>query len=160
MSRLNTLSFSYSYKNIRVADKTQYRRIMVEKLESFLRRVRWKVFFYENPEAKGTKKVEKFGLKSLKTPPCRNCLLFLSRSWSIWCVLLNIESTSVGRFSSEVLIERSMRCLLRRVLLCGQTRLRIFLTSHGQLTTRFWIARFKKTTVSAAMELSIWSISE
>ena len=42
---------------------------MIFKLESFIKRIRWKAFFYEKLDNTPEKTVNNFGFKSVKTPP-------------------------------------------------------------------------------------------
>ena len=42
---------------------------MIFKLESFMKRSRWKPFFYEKSDNTPVKTIENFGFKSVKTPP-------------------------------------------------------------------------------------------
>ena len=42
---------------------------MIFKLDSFIKRIRWKAFFYEKLDNTPEKTVNNFGFKSVKTPP-------------------------------------------------------------------------------------------
>ena len=42
---------------------------MIFKLESFIKRIRWKAFFYEKSENTPESVVDSFGFKSVRTPP-------------------------------------------------------------------------------------------
>ena len=66
--QMEATKFSYSTKNVPVPPEDEYIRELIAKVEHFCRRLRWKVFFYLNPEAKVTTK-ECFGFKSRKSPP-------------------------------------------------------------------------------------------
>ena len=55
-------------KNIPVAGKNAYMKRMMEKVESVLRRMRWKALFFEKPELAGPR-IETYGFKSTKAPP-------------------------------------------------------------------------------------------
>ena len=61
-------NFGYSMKNIPVAGKNAYMKRMVEKVESVLRRMRWKALFFEKPAASGPG-INTYGFKSTKAPP-------------------------------------------------------------------------------------------
>ncbi len=50
-----------------MAQPTDYLKCLIEKTESLLRRMRWKAFFYLNPQAISPEK-ETFGFNSTKTP--------------------------------------------------------------------------------------------
>ena len=66
MERVN---FSYSLKNIPIPNKNVYLKNMIFKLESFIKRIRWKAFFYEKLDNIPEKIVNNFRFKSVKTPP-------------------------------------------------------------------------------------------
>ena len=67
MERVN---FDYSLKNIPIPGKNPYLKIMIQKLEKFIRRIRWKVFFFKRyPAEKEENTLSNFGFKSTKTPP-------------------------------------------------------------------------------------------
>ena len=47
---MEKINFGYSLKNIPIPSSKQYLKCFIDKLNSFIRRVRWKVFFYENDD--------------------------------------------------------------------------------------------------------------
>ena len=49
-------NLGYSKKNIPIASKKAYMKKMMEKVESFVRRLRWKALFFEKPELAGGNK--------------------------------------------------------------------------------------------------------
>jgi len=65
---MDRVTYSYSLKNIALPTKNTYLKTMINKLESFIKNMRWKAYFYDHPEtARGTK--VNYGFKSNKTPP-------------------------------------------------------------------------------------------
>ena len=73
---LEKVNFGYSLKNIPIHSNKAYLKSIVEKLESFISRLRWKVFFYlkerekpENESSKENKPTENFGFKSENALP-------------------------------------------------------------------------------------------
>ena len=68
MTIINTFQIKYSLKNVPIVSKKQYQKSMTSKLEVFLERMRWKLFWYKNPEIKKTEK-KTFGFKSAHYPP-------------------------------------------------------------------------------------------
>ena len=64
MERVN---LGYSAKNIPIAQDGQYLKTLIEKTESFLRRLRWKAFFFLNPKSGEAK--ETYGFTSKRSPP-------------------------------------------------------------------------------------------
>ena len=68
---LEKINFGYSLKNIPIPSGQAYLKNFIEKLESFINRLRWKVFFYlSNGESDSTAdKFETFGFKSEYSAP-------------------------------------------------------------------------------------------
>ena len=60
--------FDYSLKNIPIPSRDNYLRNLIEKVESVLKRMRWKAHFFLKGE-KSQEKTNYFGLLSNKTPP-------------------------------------------------------------------------------------------
>ena len=60
--------FDYSLKNIPIPSRDNYLRNLIEKVESVLKRMRWKAHFFLKGE-KSQEKTNFFGLPSNKTPP-------------------------------------------------------------------------------------------
>ena len=63
-------NFGYSLKNIPIPGQKTYMKDMMEMVEKFIKRVRWKAYFFEkqsNDENEGTD--TNFGFKTDKTPP-------------------------------------------------------------------------------------------
>ena len=68
--QLQQKQFDYSLKNILIASKAMYMKSFISKLESFIRRIRWKAFFLEhNNDENKEQKTETFGFKSELTSP-------------------------------------------------------------------------------------------
>ena len=61
-------NLGYSLKNIPIASKHSFVKRLLEKTESFLRKLRWKALFFEKPDLKG-ENIETYGFKSNKAPP-------------------------------------------------------------------------------------------
>lgn len=64
MERIN---LGQSVKNIPMAQPNDYLKCLIEKTESLLRRMRWKGFFFLNPQAEPQTK-ETFGFNTTKSP--------------------------------------------------------------------------------------------
>lgn len=67
---LRRFSLPYSWKNIPTPSNEAYKRRLIEMIESVIKRMRWKAFFFlrgENEDAQAYE--EKYGLKSRKCPP-------------------------------------------------------------------------------------------
>lgn len=65
---MEQVHFDYSLKSIPIPNKKQYLKVMVEKMENFIRRIRWKLFAIENPDISDKKK-ENFGFNTNKCAP-------------------------------------------------------------------------------------------
>ena len=68
---MEPLNFDYSMKNIPIPSAKAYKKKLIEKTESLIKRMRWKAFFFlkkgeNNDQKTGT---ETFGFKSRKCPP-------------------------------------------------------------------------------------------
>ena len=62
-------NFGYSLKNIPIPTKQNYIKSMIDKTSSFLKRLRWKAHFFDNPAAANSEQRETFGFASEKSPP-------------------------------------------------------------------------------------------
>ena len=65
---MDQITFNYSTKNIPCAPKSSYLKCLIEKTENFLKRLRWRAFFFKNPKSAGDSK-ETYGFKSRRSPP-------------------------------------------------------------------------------------------
>ena len=63
---MEPVNIGYSTKNIPVARPKEYLTCLIDKTESFLRRMRWKAFHFMNPTEPTTK--ETFGFKTIRNP--------------------------------------------------------------------------------------------
>ena len=58
----------YSTKNIPVPNQNKFRQIFISKAEKVFHNMRWKAYFYLNPDIRPSKK-NNFGFKSTEPPP-------------------------------------------------------------------------------------------
>lgn len=65
---MEKFNIGYSTKNIPLPSQNDFLHRLIEKTEHFLRRMRWKAFFFLNPDASTSSK-DTFGFKSTKNPP-------------------------------------------------------------------------------------------
>ena len=70
-AKMDQITFYYSTKNIPIASRSAYLKRLIEKTESFLKRVRWKPFYFLNPKT-AENKHEYYGFNSQKSPPAVN----------------------------------------------------------------------------------------
>jgi hypothetical protein len=64
---MEPMNLGYSIKNIPLAQPSDYLKCLINKTESLLRRMRWKAFFYLNPQAQSRQK-ETFGFNTTNSP--------------------------------------------------------------------------------------------
>ena len=65
MERTN---FTYSLKNIPTPTKKNYHLKLIDKVESVIKRMRWKAAFFLNKTNEDLEKPETFGFKTKNTP--------------------------------------------------------------------------------------------
>ena len=71
---IEKISFNYSLKNIPFPDKSSYTLKLMEKIESVVKRMRWKAYFYLNKETQEKQQKNTFGFKSWHHSPQYNLL--------------------------------------------------------------------------------------
>ena len=64
---MEKINFNYSLKNIPVPSKSSYKLKLIDKIESVIKRMRWKAHFFINGDSTETKK-ETYGFKSKQYP--------------------------------------------------------------------------------------------
>ena len=71
---MDQVRFDYSTKNIPIPPKNSYLKSLIEKVESVIKRMRWKAFFFDRNEEDSSDVVtnNSFGFKSRKCPPQNN----------------------------------------------------------------------------------------
>ena len=65
---MEKFNIGYSTKNIPLPSQNDFLQRLIEKTEQFLRRMRWKAYFFLNPDASTSSK-DTYGFKSTKNPP-------------------------------------------------------------------------------------------
>ena len=114
--KIEQVIFNHSLKNIPLPSKDTYRKNLIYKLESFIKRIRWKSFFFEKKNESHNEVTTTFGLKSVKTPP-KNHQLNQFRS-DLHNVVQNIEFRSLtfnfqGRLSDDIIhIKKNPKLLI------------------------------------------------
>ena len=93
-------NLGYSIKNIPIAAKQHYLKSMIEKVESFIARLRWKAHFFEKPDQRSSNNSTNFGFKSNVTSqqnekftPFGNGLYDMKRSIEFKSVRNDFQST-------------------------------------------------------------------
>ena len=67
INEMEKKTYNYSTKNIPIPSERNYKLQLVEKIEIFIKRMRWKAIMY-NAGCKENRNVEKYGLKTLHSP--------------------------------------------------------------------------------------------
>ena len=63
-------NINYYYKNLPIPDRHQYKLILLRKIESLKRNMRWNAYFFLNSIKNSYKeRQEKYGFKTRKHPP-------------------------------------------------------------------------------------------
>ena len=65
---MEKFNVAYSTKNIPLPSRNDFLQRLIEKTEQFLRRMRWKAYFFLNPDTSTSSK-DTYGFKSTKNPP-------------------------------------------------------------------------------------------
>ena len=71
---MESTRFDHSTKDIPLPSEPEYKRKLIEKTEHLCKRMRWKAFFFLNPNAEGNR-IETFGFSSRKSPPQVHAML-------------------------------------------------------------------------------------
>ena len=66
---MEKVNFSYSMKNIPLSTKDSYRKNLIFNLESFIKRITLKAFFFDKNSESNEQLNDNLGFKSVKTPP-------------------------------------------------------------------------------------------
>ena len=92
---MEKVNFGYSMKNIPIPNKVAYSKTLIDKTEALVKRMRWKAFFYENPNVKSDVE-NSYGFGSENTPPTNPGLKQFESE--LFDIVGNIEFT---KFKSE-----------------------------------------------------------
>ena len=71
---MKPLDITFSEKNIVLTNLHNYRRALLNEVEKFIERVRWRVFFFKNPDLRSKSGKETYGLKTANLAPSDNDL--------------------------------------------------------------------------------------
>ena len=68
-TNMEAKNLGYSLRNIGIITKQHYLKSMNDKVERFITRLRWKVYFFEKPGQCNSSNSTNIGFKSNDTPP-------------------------------------------------------------------------------------------
>ena len=74
LNEMEKIQFNYSMKNIPLPSKHTYRLSMIDKAESLIVRMKWKVFRFVNELDDSMNNQNNYGFKSSKSPPSHKAL--------------------------------------------------------------------------------------
>ena len=66
---MDKVNSNYSLKNIPSPSNDTYRKNLIQKEESFIKRIRWKAFFFERQCKDNDEITTNFEFRSVETPP-------------------------------------------------------------------------------------------
>ena len=69
---MDKFTLNYSMKNVPLPSKKLYLKCLTEKVEKFIKRIRWKAMFYEqnnNLDDDEPHRKQNYGFKTFKCPP-------------------------------------------------------------------------------------------
>ena len=99
-TNIEAKNLGYSLKNILIPTKQHYLKSMIDKVEGFITRLRWKAYFFEKPDQCNSNNSTNFGSKSNVAPPqnekltsFENGLYDMMRSIEFKSVRNNFQST-------------------------------------------------------------------
>ena len=102
-ANMGAKNLGYSLKNIPIPTKQHYLNSIIDKVESFITRLRWTEYFFEKPHQGNSNNSTNFGFKSNVTPPqndrltpFENGLNDMVRSIEFKSVRNNFQSTLRG----------------------------------------------------------------
>ena len=75
---MNSINFGFSLKNIPLTSKYNYIKQLTEKVEDFIKRLRWKAYFFKKADRNNDNNEDNnsnFWFKTNITPPQHNMLI-------------------------------------------------------------------------------------
>ena len=61
-------SINYSTKNIPLSSEKTYKKLLIEKIELLIKRMRWKAYYFDQPESNQTP-IYRYDFKTRSSPP-------------------------------------------------------------------------------------------
>ena len=95
--KMKSFRFNYSTKNIPIPPRNTYTiKKLIEKVESVIKRMRWKAYFFDNDIGNSENNSNKYGFKSRNCPPQNNDMEKLEDD-----VLLMIKNIEFRRVNND-----------------------------------------------------------
>jgi len=94
--------FGYSLKNIPLPSKQSYIKSMIGKMQSFIKRMRWRALFFDNPSETENVTNRNYGFRSEKTPPQNKELLQFEND--LYSMIKNLQwrESKLSQFQVEL----------------------------------------------------------
>ena len=73
---MESKNLGYSLENIPIPSKANYLRSMMDKIENFIKTIRWKAHFFDNPMIRNSANYTNYGLRSNISPLQNPALTF------------------------------------------------------------------------------------
>ena len=84
---MEKINFNYSLKNIPTPSRSSYQLKLIDKIESVIKRMRWKAFFFLKDNNSNETVRETFGFKSKRHPASERSRYRLSKNCIIYCAI-------------------------------------------------------------------------
>ena len=96
---MDKVQFNYSLRNIPIPNRRTYLLSLLDKVENFIKRLRWKAFFFDLNDQTTKKNYPNYGFKTENTPPQHDDLKAFERD--IYNMVRNIQFKPVrNKFQS------------------------------------------------------------
>jgi len=132
---MEKVNFGYSLKNIPIPKREPYMKSMIDKTHKFLKRMRWRAYFFDNPTT-GNHQRENFGFTSEKSPPIvKDTLPFEADMYEL---IKNIQYKQHYSSNLQQKINSDIRSMRKTTtFLCQLTKQQTCTNSHPSSTTSY-----------------------
>ncbi len=89
-------------KNIPIPSTKEYLKCMVEKIENFIRRIRWKAYFFDKEQSDNEDTGTNYGFKSTKVPPQNQSLNAFENDLYAMVRSIEFKSSVDNAFQSQL----------------------------------------------------------
>lgn len=152
-------NFGYSLKNIPIPSNQGYLKCLIGKVENFIRRIRWKAYFFEKQTVNNDEeKKENFGFKSNAAPPPNDALAAFEND--LYEMVRSIEfksSTSKNGFQRQLDKDAKDIASSPDVLVFADKTTNLYSVkpeTYKKLLKENITTTYKKTTASTRLEIN------
>lgn len=157
---MEQVRFNYSTKNIPIPPRNTYLKSLIEKVESVVKRMRWKAFFFDRKTDENDDRTDsKFGFKSRKYPPLNEDMDNFEADLLNMVQNVKFRETNVNdQFQSKLnedinKINKSNKAFIPADKTTNFYKLDK--TQHNKLLTNNITASYKKTNKNATMTIDL-----